>query len=289
MEWQVKLPEVLVADKRAALSIRAVTAGEGGGESDAVDTKVMYKRIPRTPVARFTYPKESDTSQQPEYRVKFKVESELPLDLVQIRNGETDHFRADLTRVRQEGARWVLEDEALVKLKAGTNTVELWADNPDGRSQPDQVELSYIPPPVVIELDRVEVQGAGGAVVQKLTPQEKNGEVVFDPAQSSLVLLVGRVPWTNSKSTGIGRSRALEVVAKVGRRLSSIAGKAAGPTRPGRGTANEREFSVPLVLIGKENRIKIEIPSISQDKASRARIPSRMRPGREENQRSCMC
>src|SRR5439155_9366383 len=82
---------------------------------------------------------------------------------------------------------------------------------------------------------------------------------------TSLVWLVGRVRWSDPQAKALD-DRGLELVVKVGDcRQFPVA---LGPRAKG-GQANVRPFRVPVVLIGPKNRIKIEVPSVSQQELSR--------------------
>jgi hypothetical protein len=80
----------------------------------------------------------------------------------------------------------------------------------------------------------------------------------------SLVWLVGRVRWSDPRARALD-DRNLEIIVKVGDcRQFPVALGPRGKDRE----ANVRTFRVPLVLIGPENRIKIELPTVSQQELS---------------------
>jgi hypothetical protein len=174
-------------------------------------------------------------------------------------------YQADLKQAEREGELYVLQGEARLALANGANALELVAVNTDGRSPRAEVVVSYTEPPVLIRLDRVESTADNGKPQEVLKPTYwPNGDVTFPQASGSLVWLVGQVRWSDPKAKAL-EDRGLEVVVKVGdcRQLPV----ALGPRGNG-SEANVRPFRVPLVLIGSENRIKIELPSISQQELS---------------------
>ncbi len=264
--WKVELPEVFVNDGERnldAVSVRVVT---DEGESPAAHVRVVHKKIPRPPHARFVSPATPDTARRPQYAVTFRVESERPLERVEVRRGDEVLYRADLKKVEREGALYVLQQEAEVALKSGANTLELVAVNADGRSPRAEAVVSYTEPAVLIEIDHVELLSPRDVVEQTLEPVHRaDGELTFPKAPRSLVWLVGRVRWSDPKAKALDDA-GLEVVARVGdcRQLPA----ALGPRGRDK-DANVRRFRVPLVLIGSENRVRVEVPSVGQQDFSR--------------------
>jgi WD40 repeat protein len=264
--WKVDLPEVFVHDGDRNLDNVSVQAVTDEGESQAAVVRVVHKKTPRLPHARFVSPAAPDTVRRPDYSVTFRVESERPLEQVEIRRGSAMLYRADLNKVEREGALHILQGEAALALKNGANTLELVAVNTDGRSPRAEVVVSYTEPAVLVSIDQVELLADNGALQQVLKPvYRSNGDVTFPQAPRSLVWLVGTVRWSDRKAKALD-DRGLEVVVKVGDcRQFPVA---LGP-RGKEDEDNIRPFRVPLVLIGLENKIKIEVPSISQQELSR--------------------
>jgi WD40 repeat protein len=263
--WTVVLPEVFVNDGIRNLDKVSVQAVTDEGESQPVVVAVVHQQFPRPPLARFFVPSgPADTARKPDYSISFRVESDKPLERVEVvRDGEV-LYRADLKDVEKEGKRHILNAEASVKLKPGPNALEVVAVNSDGRSPRAEVVVSYIEPPVLVSLDRVEVRSADGGVQQVLQPRDLNGDISFPQAPNSLVWLVGRVRWSDPNAKALDDPR-LEVVVKVGdcRQLPV----ALDPRGKG-AEANSRPFRVPLVLISSLNHIKVEVPSVSQQELS---------------------
>jgi hypothetical protein len=264
--WTVELPEVFVNDGDRNLNSVSVRAVSDEGASPAAVVRVVHKMIPRPPRARFLSPAAADTARRPEYTATFRVESERPLEGVEVRRGDAVLYRADLNKVEREGPLYVLQAEAPVALKNGANTLELVAVNADGRSPRAEVVVSYTEPAVLIDLDRVEVMADAGEEPQVLKPaSQPDSSVTFPRAPRSLVWLVGRVRWSDPQARALD-DPGLEVVVRVGdcRQLPA----ALGPRGTG-DEANVRRFRVPLVLIGSENRIQVEVPSVGQQQGSR--------------------
>jgi hypothetical protein len=264
--WKnVELPGVFVNDgdhNLDAVSIQAVT---DEGRSEPALVHVVHKRLPRPPHARLIGPT-ADTARRPEYSARFRVESERPLERIDVLRGQEVLYQADLSKVEQEGARNVLQGEARLLLKPGANTLELVAVNADGRSPRAEIVVSYTEPAILVSLEQVELVRDNGEVQQVLKPvYGPKGDVSFPEAPRSLVFLAGRVRWTDPAAKALD-DRSLEIVAKVGDcRQFPVA---LGPRGKGEG-ANIRPFHVPLVLIGAKNRITIEVPSVGQQELSR--------------------
>ena len=141
--------------------------------------------------------------------------------------------------------------------------------NTDGRSPRAEAEVvvSYTEPAVLVVPDRIELLEDNSDAQQVFKPVYlPNGDVTFlRPAPQSVVWLVGRVRWSDPKARALD-DRGLEVVVKVGDcRQFPVA---LGP-RGKEEQMNVRSFRVPLVLIGAQNKIKIEVPSVSQQELSR--------------------
>jgi WD40 repeat protein len=264
--WKVELPEVFVNDGDRNLDKVSLQAVTDEGESPAAVVRVVHKKLPRLPRASFVSPVAADTARRPDYIVTYRVESERPLERVEIRRGSEVLYTADLKKVEREGALHVLQGEALVVLKNGANTLELVAVNTDGRSPRAEVVVSYTEPAVLVSIDRIEVMADNGDVQKVLKPvYGPSGDVSFPQAPGSLVWLVGRVRWSDAKATALKNS-SLEVVVKVGDcRQFPVA---LGPAGNG-DEANVRPFRVPLVLISPVNRIRVEVPSVNQQELSR--------------------
>jgi WD40 repeat protein len=263
--WPVELPEVFVNDGDRNLDQIAVQAVTAEGESEAVLVRVKHIKVPRLPVAHFIRPRAPDETRRPTYTVAFRVESERPLERVEVRRGEETLCRADLKKVEREGKRFILEEEAQVALTRGLNVLDLVAVNSDGRSRPAQVVVSYIPPGALILIDGIELRSDKNEFQQLLKASHgKNGEVICPVAPRSVVWLVGRVHWSDPKARAL-TERNLEVEVKVGdcRQFPAPLGLRGAGVEP-----NERRFSVPLVLISKENRIKIQVPTVGQQEGS---------------------
>jgi WD40 repeat protein len=267
--WKIVLPEVFVNDGERNLEKVSVQAVTDEGESRAVVVAVVHKKIPRPPSARFVSPASADTAGRPEYPATFRVESRKPLERVEIRRGDKVLYEADLKKVEREGELHVLQGEAVLKLRNGPNALEVVAVNADGRSLREprsEVVVGYTEPAVQVIIDRGELMADNGDVKQVLTPvYRSSGDLSFPTAPASLVWLVGRVRWSDPKAKAL-TDPSLEVVVRVGdcRQFPAALG-----SRGEGGDANVRPFRVPLVLIGKENTIKVEVPSVGQQELSR--------------------
>jgi hypothetical protein len=263
--WKVDLPEVFVNDGDRNLDRLSLQAITSEGESEAAVVRVVHKKkLLRLPRGRFINPAVADTVRRPSYTVTFRVESERPLQRVEILGGRKPH-QADLKKVERDGALYVLQEEALLTLNSGANVLELVAVNAEGRSPRAEVVVSYTPPAVLVSIDRVELLANNGKLEQVLEPDpQPNGDVTFPTAPRSLVWLVGQVRWSDPAAKALDRD--LQVVAKVGDcRQFPVE---LGPRGKG-DQANVRPFRVPMVLIGPRNRIKVEVPSVGQQELSR--------------------
>lgn len=260
--WKLELPEVFVNDGERNLDKVSIKALNDEGTSQAVIVRIVHEMIPRPPVARLINPTSPETARRPEYPVTFRIESEKPLERVEIVRDGAVLFKADLTKVEREGKMHVLQQEGMVMLRNGTNTLEVIAVNADGRSPRAGAEgvVSFNEPPVLVFTDKIELRSETNEVEQVLEPKYRaNGDVVFEPAKRSLVWLVGRVRWSDPKAPALD-DRNLEVLVRVGdcRQFPVALGQRGAGVE-----SNVRPFRVPLVLIGEKNRIQIELPNVA--------------------------
>jgi hypothetical protein len=264
---EIELPEVDVYDGDRNLDHVSIQAVTDEGESRAAVVRVVHKKLPRLPRARFLRPEADDTARRPEYPVTYRIESARPLERVEIRRGSELLHSADLKNVEREGALYVFQADALLTLTNGANRLELVAYNTDGRSPRAEVVVSYTVPAVLASIDGIELPGQGADPAQMLKPvYRENGEATFPAAPRSLVWLIGHVRWSDPKAKALDEP-GLEITAKVGdcRQLpADLLPRGTGDKR------NARPFRIPVVLIGPENRITIELPSlVHQDLSSR--------------------
>jgi hypothetical protein len=247
---------VFVNDGDSNLASVSLQAVNDDGESQAAVVRVFCQKIPRLPSARFLSPEATDTVGRPEYPITFRVESERPLERVEISRGGEVLYRAGLNKVEREGPRYVLQEKAALTLQSGVNVLDLVAVNSDGRSPRAKVEVTYNPPAVLVNIDEVQLVAADGTRQEVLKPVYRSGDLIFPTAAPrSLVWLVGQVRWSDPMAKALD-DLSLELVAKVDDcRQFPVALEPRGKGNQ----ANVRPFRVPLVLIGTKNRINIEV------------------------------
>jgi WD40 repeat protein len=266
--WKVELPEVFVNDGDRNLHQVSLQAFTDEGESPAALVRVVHKRIPQLPRAIFLTPQGHDTAGRPnDYLVIFRVESENPLERVELRRSGELLYLADLKKVERQGKLYVLQDQTLLGLKGGANVLELVAVNSHGRSPRAEVIVSYAEPSVVVSIDGVELVSETGDAQTVLRPVYRlNGEPVFPDAPSSLVWIVGRVRWSNPRAKELDDLQ-MEVVAIIGEHRQFPAKL----ELRGKGQEdNVRHFRLPLLLIGSENRIQLEVQRVGRGELVRS-------------------
>jgi hypothetical protein len=266
-QWEVELPEVFVNDGDRNLDRVAVSAVSEEGASPEVVVRIEHKKRPRPPRAFFVSPTTPETARRPELRVIYRVESERPLERVEILRGDKTLYTADVTKSGREGPLYTMEGTAVVPLTNGINRLKLLAVNADGKSPDAEAVVSYTEPAVLVTIDAVQLRSPSNELEAEFTPVcDPNCEVRFEEKmQRSLVWLVGRVRWSDPKALALD-DQSLRVVAKVGdcRQLPVELGP--------RGTgadSDTRSFRVPLILIGSENRVSLDVPSVGQQQLSR--------------------
>jgi hypothetical protein len=267
--WQVPLEEVFVHDGEKNLASIAIQAVNEEGTSEAVTVRVKHsKKPPRPPAARYIPPTTEGPVDRPEYKAAFRVESEHPLQRVEIRRGDKVLAEADLKQVVREGSRFVLQGQLPVQLQTGLNRLELVAVNKDGRSPRETVMINLVEPPVTVEIERVvQMKDNGVDVLKELKPKYTSGGTVefAEAAPGSVMMLEGYVRWASDAKDPALYDRGLTPEVKVGdcRQFPE-------PLQE-RGTgkeANIRRFRIPIVLTGEENRIQFNLPSGGQHERS---------------------
>jgi WD40 repeat protein len=264
--WKVELPEVFVHDGERELKQISMRALTDEGESDTAVISVTHLPIPVSPpVVSFLNPRGSTTTREPTVTVRFRVESERPLESVRILRGTETVFTADPKKAEREGKRHVIQGDAEVSLIPGVNVLELVSVSGGVRSLRETVEIGYVRPGVLVLVDAVERRDEKDEVIQTLRSKvSRTGAVSFPAASGSLVWLVGRVRWSDPNAAALDKPN-LEVEVKVGdcRQFPT----ALGPRGKG-DAANIRPFRVPVVLIGEENHVSIRVPTVGQQERS---------------------
>jgi hypothetical protein len=263
--WPVELPEVVVGDgakEPAELSLRAVTEE---GESQPVSVRVIRKNEPRLPAVRFVSPSADTTSRRPEVTLVYRVESARPLERVKITGGK-EQYEKDLRGVRAQDEVYAFQEQATVALGDGPNTLELVAFNADGRSPAAKLVVSYVESAVLIRVDGIELRGEADDVERTLEPSYgSTGDLSFPPADRSLVWLVGRVRWSDPKAAALDDpGLSVSITVRDCRQLPvALAPRGTGEE------ANVRRFRAPIFLIGEQNRVRIDVPTVGQQELSR--------------------
>jgi WD40 repeat protein len=258
--WQVVVPNVPVCEEGRKLEQLHVLAhnDDGPREKETVgkDTlvKVVHKVLPKAADARFLLPKEVN-----EHRLKcaipYRVDSDSPLVSVVIRRGDEILHTADLTKVKKEGTRFVLEEKPDLALNVGLNNLNLIALNAGGRSG-GAVVVNVLQPSVRVLVDRIELRPETGGVKETAKPLPGvSDELRFPKLSGSLAWVVGRVVWSDPDAAQLDAKDLNIVVLVRGCRQFPAALEARGT-----GVDNAtRQFAVPVVLTDTENTIKIEV------------------------------
>jgi hypothetical protein len=265
--WKVHVPKVLVNADGKELNRLEVQVVNDDGASLAETIKIVHQKTEKTvpaPRVAFVNPVAPVTTGQAKYTVTFRVESEVPLDRVEISGGASTTVlrRRSVQQVQPAGKMYLLQAEAEVELNKGLNVLKLTATNNQGtKSLPVEVPVTYKESAVLIHVDRI---GMFGQQVVLAPEVDAHGVLTFPPAANSLVLLEGWVRWSNPQAEALD-DPSLKVIVKVGDCLQFPVEL----KKRGKGDqANVREFRVPMVLIGKVNKIHIEVPSVVQQERS---------------------
>ncbi len=140
----------------------------------------------------------------PQVRVSFQVSSKTPITQVElVRDGSEgrEGVPINLADVRRDTAGvYHLRTELDVRLEAGLNYLNVEVVNHAGRAKGPTRAISYVPLPVSVVVDRMEVIKPGGKTrTVKYRPTEKNP---FEKVEEGKVLLHGRIVWNSEEAAG---------------------------------------------------------------------------------------
>jgi hypothetical protein len=186
------------------------------------------------------------------------------LQRVEIVRGDDVLYRRDLKDVQAQNGQFVYREEVPVNLVNGPNQLELMAVNDDGRSPQQTLVVSYVAPAVVIMIDEVEMQLEDGKRLRLKPECKPDCTVSFKDSPKGLVHLIGRIRWSDPAAKDLD-DESLQVVTKVEDvRQFPVA---LGPRGKG-ADADTRPFRIPLALIGRNNHVRVEVPSVPQQERS---------------------
>jgi hypothetical protein len=257
--WQVVVPRVPVCDNGRKLErLKVLAHNEDGPYGTGVLVRetvvtVTHKVVPKAADVRILL--DGPVNETKARRgVPFRIVSDSRLTSVEIHRDDEVIYKADLQKGRQEGKRFVLEDEPQVPLNVGTNDLKLVAFN-DGGSADGRVVVNRVPPSVRVEIDQIELRPDKDAVKVLEKKTGADGEITFAAAPGSLVWVVGHVTWTDLEAKQLDAPD-LNVVLLVSGFVQFPV--ALGP-RGKEGQAGVRAFEAPVVLTAAQNTIKVEV------------------------------
>jgi WD40 repeat protein len=246
----VKDVPVYVGDRKLDV-LRVIVANDDGPAQEAKTIRVIHEMKPKPPAAVEILSPNPDTTEQPSYRVRYRVVSESDLKSVELRRGDEVLYRADLKKARRDGERFVLEEEAAILLQKGSNDVRLVALNAGGASAPAGTVISYKPPPVVVFVDQFEELVEGNVRRPPVKPKvNADGTLVFPDVTTSTIYLTGRVRWGDPRD-----ARDLRLQLRVNDQAQEL------PIAWSKvdGEPNMRRFEVPVSLSKQKNRLVLEL------------------------------
>jgi WD40 repeat protein len=287
-EWEVLVKGVPAngmgqETRRESLTFVVVNRDKGEEvESEKATVKVTWKKIvPRDPaVVRFREFREGSTeglkTHNGDFILHYTVTSKSPVKSVSVfreRPGEGKSNRvflpSDTGKAVKDDGVYRLEGTCKVRLRPGENKLFLWVDNEGyGGSETPCPPITYVETPVVIRVTSVQKMGPTGNGVGALQlPRSEGEKVVFDPAESGLMLLKGEVVWKDPGATERKAAREVQVLVNGSRQFPVALDPAVA------GKEDRRTFTVPIALTQKTgNEILFELPNMKREERSLSRF-----------------
>ncbi|HKB37385.1 MAG TPA: hypothetical protein VKD72_13120, partial [Gemmataceae bacterium] len=201
--WRVRLKNVLLGRKGENVVTLSVANEEDRSESSS--WRVEYDP-PSPPEVSIIEPGRDGATQMAEVSVRIRVKSATPLqEVTLVREGGEKWSRSlDPERFTKEGDRY-LSAAVQVPLEEGANVIRAEAANKGGAHQ-DTRKISYLPPPVLLEITELVARGEKGR-----TPVRRGGELVVTEPVPGRVKLRGRVVWARADDERLGKPATVRV------------------------------------------------------------------------------
>jgi WD40 repeat protein len=259
--WQVTVPRVPVSENDGKLDqLHVVAHNDDGPFGNAALVRetilaVTHKVVLKPADARFVGVKDF-TQQDPQCNLPYRVESDSPLEAVELRRGDETLYKADLAKVKKEGKRFVLDEEVKLTLNVGTNNLDLVALNAGGQARASLV-VNIKPPAVSVVVDQIVLRSdKGDPEGPPLKPERgADGTLKFPKVPRSLVWLEGHVTWSDPQAKQLDAPDLSVALLVGGYQQFPVALE---PRGKGEQT-NVRRFNVPAVLTTEDNTVKVTV------------------------------
>jgi WD40 repeat protein len=183
----------LQADRRDNLVRVWVSNAEGESRAPGLSEHIdLVRESP--PEFRIDDPKTDERSvAEPHVRVKFEVRSVTPLTKVElVRIGSGKRVPIPVAKVRRDTDRmYRLTTELNVPLECGVNSLRLEATNSAGWLPGPILKVTYVPPPLRVEVDHLVDTGKGGMAHE--VRRAGAGKISFEDMEQGKVRLEGRL------------------------------------------------------------------------------------------------
>jgi WD40 repeat protein len=230
--WEVRVPKVGLDEGPNKIQF---TARNADGDPPAPLTKLV-ELPPRGAPPQVRLERLSDGESEPFCYVAYRIESESPLEQVQLFRGLKHVRDLDLA-----GSKGLIQDTLRLELDPGPNDYRLVAVNAGGKRQ-DRVWIIHVDTPVSIHI-------AAASKVEK----------VEEPRME----LLGYVAFKD-------KNRAAEIAGKIGTIRVYVNDFLQPPPRPtpSGGEANRINFSTTIVLNQPLNKIEVTCPELIKEAGS---------------------
>jgi WD40 repeat protein len=239
------------------LNLLRVWASNAQGPSRQPGTMLIWYaprgQPPATPVVEWMDPAIDGVVGRPLYRVRFHIHSpSKPEQIALVRNGEV-LFTLDGARLQKVQDAFEVDETVPVALKPGANALEVAAVNAGGERRA-RVILSYVPPPVRVEIDRLELPGDPTHPIEARQGADHR-QITFARQPPGKVGLVGRVLWPDEDER---LDQPAEVVVSVNEKKHSPQ-----PLQPRAPGARDRVFKVDIELTRRAgNTVEVDFPDL---------------------------
>jgi WD40 repeat protein len=197
--------------------------------------------------------------QTPQVSMRFRVTSTSPLQRVEVSQGGRTVHAVDGVKLKAAAEDlWTLEEVVPLQLERKSNALRVVAVN-DGGEQVAAATVSYVPQPVNVVIDRLELKNRPGSMIRL---DMENG-ALKDPAPEAQIVLHGRVVWPDRQDSRLIETKWLHVW---------VNGLQQFPAELDAATADgvERKFRAELWLHRPtQNSVELELPGLAHEAGSR--------------------
>jgi WD40 repeat protein len=249
--WNITVPKLPLSEGENRIQ---VVAENRDGSSDDISLTEVVLPPPQKAELKLVSPLGNHKTMQPQQQIAFAVRSETALQRVDLVVDRDHRLPQRISLLKESELTAGTADrvfEHSLALTTGINRVQITVQNAGGATS-RQLEITYLPPPVSIQLTELTaVDGTWAAAVI----EPAGSRIAFaGPADNGRAILRGKIGWLPDHRPK-GEKWTIRVWVNGFLRSLSIA----APDDE----SEEALFAIPIVLNQAENRLRLEAPEIS--------------------------